>query len=197
MNGFLPLTQRTYTTRLARHSGVSRNPEKPLLDTGLRRCDGACFYPSFRRKNVTPECLNPGTESSKGASNNVVVQIAPLRIHGFDERKFPGAAPFLDCFLASNGRRHRLVWFEPDQGMNTVFLGKTFHEVVLVLPNALNKVGSYARVERAVSATGKDIDAWLLHRISLLDSGLRRNDEPNGLCAYARREHWGRKGEPS
>ena len=140
--------------------------------------------PSFRRK----------LESSKGASNDALVQIAPLRVFRFDYRKLPGAPPSLDRFLArhpgmigsgANSRLHGLVRLEPDQGVNTVFLCKTFREIVLVLPNSLNEIGGNAHVERSVPAAGEDINAWLLHGRRLLDSGLRRNDDPMEMCAYA------------
>ncbi len=145
-----------------------------LLDSGFRRNDKQeicashvdLVPPSFRRK----------PESSNGGSNNVVVQIAPLRIAKLDEFKFPGAAPFLDGLFALNCRLDRHMRFEPDQAMNTIFLCKPLHKVVFVLPNALYEVRRYARVKRTVSAAGEDIHAGLFHQRSLLDSGFRRND---------------------
>jgi len=99
-----------------------------------------------------------------------------LRIHGLHESKLPGAVPPLDGLLSTDGCLHGCMNFESEQDMRTILLGKLFHEIVLVLPNALNQIGSCARVECSVSAAGENINAGLFHWRSLLDSGPRRND---------------------
>ena len=117
-------------------------------------------------------------------SDDVGVKVTPLRVQGLDERKFPDTLPFLDGFLAHDGRLHCFVLLEPDQDVNTVFPGKARSKIVLVLPDALNKIGGHASIERTVLAAGEDIDAWLFHGGSLLDSGLRRNDGLGEICVY-------------
>ena len=122
--------------------------------------------PSFRRRR----------ESRVGVSNNVGVQLSPLRVHGLDKCKFPGATPFLDRLFARDRRLDRLVALIPDPRMNTLFLGKAFHPIVCVLPDTLPEIRGNPHIKRPVSATGEDLNAGLLHRPRLLDSGLRRND---------------------
>ena len=135
-----------------RHSGERRNPERTpenLLDSGVRRND------DYRVR-----------------SNDIPIQVSPLTVCGLDQIKLPRPTPVLDCFLTRNGRFHCLVRLEPDQGMNTVFLRKAFRKIILVLPNALNQIGSHADVERPIALAGEDIDAGLFHGGSVLDSGV-------------------------
>jgi hypothetical protein len=144
-----------YLLPLRRHSGESRNPGKSTIST--------------------PACTGV-TDLISASLNDVIVQVSPLRIYRLDKRKFPVTSPFLERFLARNGGLHRLVRFEPDQGVHVVLLCEACHEIVLMLPNALNKIGRHASIERTVLAAGEDIDTWQLHGRSLLDSGFRRND---------------------
>jgi hypothetical protein len=62
--------------------------------------------------------------------------------------------------------------------MRAILFREPIHKIVLVLPDTLNQIRRHADVKRAVSAAGEDVDAWLLHGRSVLDSGVRRKDEP-------------------
>lgn len=57
----------------------------------------------------------------------------------------------------------------PNQSIYTIPLGKTNRLLVLMLPNAFNKVGSHSSIESAISATGEQINTRLFHAESLLD----------------------------
>jgi hypothetical protein len=148
-----------------RHSGESRNPGEHIHPSHQRR-------PASSATDRIPACAG----MTRIGSNDVFIQIAPRRVCGLDQIEFPRTTPVLDGLLARDGRFHRLVRLEPDQRMNAVFLREPFRKIVLVLPNALNKIGGHADIKRAVSAAGEDVDAWLLHERRVLDSGVRRND---------------------
>ena len=61
--------------------------------------------------------------------------------------------------------------------MHVVFSGKAWHLIVLVFPYALYEIGRDTHIQGSVSAAGQKIDARLHNSRSILDSGLRRNDE--------------------
>ena len=56
--------------------------------------------------------------------------------------------------------------FIPNQAVNTIFLGKTLHQIVLVLLHPLNKVGSHACIEGAIASATKYLNIKLLQRLS-------------------------------
>src|SRR4051812_47383685 len=98
-----------------RHPGVRRDPEgRPL----------------FRR---TPEPINP-------ASDQLRIQITPLRIAAFDQVELPPALPFLDRLLSGDCRKHRRVRLEPNQVVHAMPPRKATGEIVLVLPHAREEV---------------------------------------------------------
>ena len=49
------------------------------------------------------------------------MQVAPLRVHLFDEVEFPVSVPFFELFFAADGGFHGLVVFVPDEEGDTVF----------------------------------------------------------------------------
>ena len=139
----------------------------------------------WQRRNPgrKPESLlEPGLRPSdvyQVRSNNISIQVTPRRIGLLDKIELPFALPALDRLLARNGRFHCLAHLEPDQRMNAIFFREPFHKIALVLPDALNRIGRHADVKSAVSTAGEDVDAGLFHRRRVLDSGVRRNDEPH------------------
>jgi hypothetical protein len=57
--------------------------------------------------------------------------------------------------------------------MDVVFPGESFHLIMLMLPDAAGKVGSYAYIQGATGCAGEDIDAgktFSLHWLSLAGS---------------------------
>ena len=76
------------------------------------------------------------------------------------------------CLLPPNGGFHRLVQLVPDERMHAVPLGEPVSKVALVLPNALDEVGSDADVECASLVGCQDVHRRLLHgRLLLLQAG--------------------------
>jgi hypothetical protein len=166
-----------------RHSGLdpeSRGLHRRFLDSGVRRND-CCVIPGSTRnpEGAFDDRLDSGFRRNDGSSNDVSVQIAPSRVCRFNQVKLPFAMPALDRLLARDGRFHRFVNLVPGQHMNPIFLGESFDKIAPVLPDALYKIRCHADIQRAVSLAGEDIDAGLLHQLSVLDSGIRRNDKPN------------------
>lgn len=45
--------------------------------------------------------------------------------------------------------------------MDTIFLGKTFNQIIFVLPDTLNQITGHACVERAVASTCQNVNGWL------------------------------------
>lgn len=74
------------------------------------------------------------------SSNNGIEQILPIRITAFNQFQFPFSLPFFQSHLSLNSGFHTLMYFIPNQLMNTVAFGKTFHHVVFVLPYPLDEV---------------------------------------------------------
>ena len=60
----------------------------------------------------------------------------------------------------------------PDQCVDAVTLCESFHQVVFVLPDPLDKVRGNAGVQGSIAFAGHDIYARLIHVLNLLDRGL-------------------------
>jgi hypothetical protein len=73
-------------------------------------------------------------------SNNFMIQILPIRISTFDQFKFPDSFPFLQPLLPLNSRLHALVQFVPNQMVDTITFGKSFHHVIPVLPYPFDEI---------------------------------------------------------
>jgi hypothetical protein len=52
---------------------------------------------------------------------NFFMQVAPFRVHFFDEVEFPVSVPFFQLFLAADGGFHGVVVFVPDEDGDAVF----------------------------------------------------------------------------
>ena len=59
----------------------------------------------------------------------------------------------------------------PDQCVDAVTLCESFHQVVFVLPDPLDKVRGNAGVQGSIAFAGHDIYARLIHVLNLLDCG--------------------------
>jgi hypothetical protein len=59
--------------------------------------------------------------------------------------------------------------FVPNQVVHAVALGKTFHKAFAVLVYALDEVGRYANIKRALVTAGQEVDTGLLFHAK--DSG--------------------------
>lgn len=96
-------------------------------------------------------------------SNDLRIQIPPLRIDRFYQSNLPCSPPFLDRLLPGDCGRHVAVLFVPDEIMHAVASGEALDEVVPVLPDAHDQVGRDADVKGAVVVAGEEVDAGLLH----------------------------------
>lgn len=92
---------------------------------------------------------------------NIRIKIAPVRVGFLDELDLPCPFPCLDRFFSTDRRLHRIVQLISDQIMHAVAFGKTFDNVLSMLPDAANQARGNSYVQRRVSSIGKDINAWL------------------------------------
>ncbi|MGH8146164.1 MAG: hypothetical protein ACREPY_07505 [Rhodanobacteraceae bacterium] len=92
--------------------------------------------------------------------SQVRVQIVPVWIGVFDELQLPNPFPFLDCLFTQNRGFHGFVLLEPCKAVYTIPLRKSFDQIVLVFPYALDEIGRYADVKGAAFFAGEYVDAW-------------------------------------
>lgn len=98
--------------------------------------------------------------------------------------------PFLDLLLARNRRLHRGKLLVIDEDMHVVAFGEAFDDVVPMLPDSSDEIGSNAGVQRAVTPACEDVDGWTLFRpcdglrsLTIPDPRLRGLDAPSSLAA--------------
>ena len=65
--------------------------------------------------------------------------------------------------------------FIPNQVMDSVFPSKTFHQIILMFMNTLNKVGGDACIKGSIRFAAKNVNKKMLQGFPL-DSRLRGND---------------------
>ena len=107
-------------------------------------------------------------------SSQRLVQVQPTRIVFLYQTELPSLLPFLDRLLSCNGTFHGVMAFIPDQRMYAVTLRESLYQIVLVLPDSLDKIGGDSNIQCPVALTGKDVHARLLQAANFLDTGLRR-----------------------
>ena len=83
---------------------------------------------------------------------NILRKVAPPWIDLLDQPQLPRAVPLLDPLLALDCEFHCPMLLEPDEQLDRVIAGKAGDQALAVLMDSLEEVGSYADVERAVSA---------------------------------------------
>ncbi len=115
-------------------------------------------------------------------SDYVGVEVSPGGVGLADKSDFPGAVPLFELALAGDGGFHGVVHFVPDEVVYRVSLGKSIDEVILVLPDALHKVGGDAYVDGTVWSAGEDVYARVLHTWGMVAHGWR---EGTGPCSPA------------
>ena len=89
------------------------------------------------------------------------IEVMPRRVALLYQRNFFHARPSLELFFTTDGVIHGCMHFKIHQGMNPILLGKPLHQIVLVLPDALNQIGCHAHVKRAPSMAGQNVDGGL------------------------------------
>src|SRR5215213_6976651 len=86
--------------------------------------------------------LDPG--STRLVSEQVRIQIPPLRIATLDQRDLPFALPVLDLLLPADGSLHRTGRFEPDEALHPVRLGESIRPAFVVLVDTFHQVAGDA-----------------------------------------------------
>ena len=94
----------------------------------------------------------------RGQRVDLVMQVAPLRVHLFDEPYLPRPLPGLDLLLAADGGLHRLPVFVPDQRLHTVAGGEAGRGLVLVVTHPRPQRTCDPDIDRAAIAVRHDVD---------------------------------------
>src|SRR3546814_9846437 len=72
--------------------------------------------------------------------------------------------------LSKDGAFHRVMEFEPDQQPDPVLVGKAIHDMVAVLPCALEQITGDTGIQRSVTVTCKQVDSRLFFHAHSLRS---------------------------
>src|SRR6185312_10392060 len=153
-------------TRYARPSGASLR---------LFNARKARFCPAFAGMTVKEATSAQRRHSCEGRNRtsttklvialqrlqNSRIQVPPLGIALVDQAHLPAALPSLERLLAQDRRLHRRVKLVPDQGVGAITVSKTFHHVVLVLPDAFDQVAGNTDIQDAVLLARQHVDAGL------------------------------------
>ncbi len=119
-------------------------------------------------------------------SINVIVQVAPVRVHSFNHTELPWAMPFLHELLAFNGFRHREVMFIPDEGLDPPGFRESIKRFILVDAHPIVQCACHADIERSAVAICQDLNGWMFlprHGEVLLQLRLYRSG--CSLCGQA------------
>src|SRR6185437_369939 len=113
--------------------------------------------PRCARPGMTTGCSNARAIWKRDSAQHSVIEIVPAGVFLFDQFEFPIAVPAFEAFLAGDGFVDVAVGFEPDETVDTIFLGEAFDQVVLVFPRATQDIVGDADVERSVAFAGEDV----------------------------------------
>lgn len=86
-----------------------------------------------------------------------------MRVVFLNQVNFPITSPFFDALFAKDGVGHRVMCLEIDEMLNVVELGEAGKRTSSMLVNTLSQVAGHADIKRSIWATGKDVNAGLLH----------------------------------
>src|SRR5437764_3910454 len=92
----------------------------------------------------------PGLARPPTRSNQLVVQIIPIRIIEQDQPHLPGASVMFDVLLALPCVANVLVALEVHQALQPVLFGETLDKTLAVLPGSSRKIVCDPDVEDAV-----------------------------------------------
>ena len=90
-------------------------------------------------------------------------QINPLRVFRFDQIDLPTAMPVFQLFLSRDRAGHVVEHFKADKAIYRILRRISGRQLVAVLVKALDQVGRYADVKRAIGLAGEYVDAGLFH----------------------------------
>jgi hypothetical protein len=91
-----------------------------------------------------------------------VMKIEPMRVHFFDQAKFPIAVPLLQQFFAPDGVFHGMKMGIPNERLDLVFARVPIISFVSVVADSRIKRRRHTDIELAAIAVGKDGNSWLL-----------------------------------
>src|SRR4051812_32257334 len=112
-------------------------------------------------------------------------QVAPIQIVFFDQLNLPLAPPILQLLLARDCLLWRRELFHMDEAKHTVLLDELRAATGAVLLESYPQVIGDANVERAVSATGENVD--------VIGAGLRHGRQELRHGGYGSRRSPGRQ----
>lgn len=127
-----------------------------MIDVCLGSTRARAARPIDRHSGLEP---GPALASRKRRQTEILGEIAPGWVGLVDQIVLPGARPAFHAFFAQNRGVHRVVGFEPDQPLDAVQVGEPSDQAFVVLIDARQQVGRYARVQRTVGRLCEDVDA--------------------------------------
>ncbi len=99
--------------------------------------------------------------SSDFASNDLFMEVIPVRIGFFDESNLPCTIPFLDLLLSLDRTFHGFMQLIPNQLCRIVPIREPIDQVFTVLPGSADEVACDSGIQGAVAVAGKDVDGGL------------------------------------
>ena len=110
-------------------------------------------------QGASVKCIQPRPRHARAGGHPVPHRISSHRschwgLRPSMRRSFQPRCHFLSCFSPRESGGHIPVDFIMHQAMNPIFPGEPFHQVVLVLPDALPKIAAHPDVERSAGWPG-------------------------------------------
>src|SRR5262245_6301181 len=93
-----------------------------------------------------------------GLPDDLVVEVAPVRVHRKNEVDLPLSRPMLDVLLSLDRSGGSVVALVVNQHLHAIALGETRHEAFPVLKGATDQIVGHADIERAAPTIGEDVD---------------------------------------
>src|SRR5438552_946885 len=106
--------------------------------------------------------------ASHPLAGDLVIEVAPVRIHRENEIDLPLARPMLDVLFPLDCGRHRVMPLIVDERLNSIAFRKTRYESFPVLKRATHQIVGDADIERTAPTIGEDVDPKM-HSASAAD----------------------------
>ena len=145
--------------RLQSFAHIPRHPE--LVSGSIPRRSQAVIGVGWMLKRVQHD--EHGKSFADRWQSQVYGQIDPLRVFGFDQVDLPTAMPVFQLFLSGDRAGHVVKHLKADKAIYRILRRISGRQFVAVLVQALDQVGRYTNVERAIGLAGEYVDAGLFH----------------------------------
>src|SRR5579884_730964 len=171
---------------------------------GLLRCarndgpvtHGPMYVPSSRGATATKQSsfqerrqrLDCFAALAMTISDQLVEQIAPVRVRRFDKSELPFPQSGFDLLLPRDCIQHRREKLIPDQHLAAVSFRKAAADARAMLPNPLRQIRRDADVERTISTVRHHINCGLLHSICTLFAVIARSGATKQSSFQERRQ---------